>query len=151
MPKIGFAGVPDQKEFKPAPSGDYILELVDAEEGGTIQSGPNAGQPKDSLIFEIVDCEEELEEFNGRRIYETVTYGEKAMPRVKTMLKAFGVEVDDSEGAEELEFEWDELLGKKLMAKIRSVPEQPDKNDPSKRYPPKNAIVRYLVPKDEEK
>lgn len=145
MPKIGFASVPDVKEFKPAPSGDYVLELVDAEDG-EIQSGPNAGQPKSSLQFEIVDCEGELEEFNGRRIYDTVTYGEKALPRVKSMLKAFGVEVDDSEDADEMDFEWDELLGQKLMAKVRSVGKQRDKNDPSKEYAPKNTITRFLIP-----
>lgn len=149
MPKITFAGVPDQKEFQPAPAGDYVLELVDAEDG-EIQSGPNKGNAKTTLQFEIVDAEGELEQYNGRRIYENVTYGEKALPRLKSMLKAFGAEVDDSENAEELDFEWDALLGKKLMAKVRSVPKTRDKNDSSKEYPPKNAIVRYLIPGSEE-
>lgn len=149
MPKIVFAGVEDQKAFKPAPSGDYILELVDATPG-TIQSGENKGQPRDSLQFEIVDAEGELAEFNGRRIYDNATYGEKALPRIKTMLKAFGVEVDDSENAEEMDFEWEELIGRKLMAKVRSVPAQRDKQDPSKEYPPKNQITRFLVPGAEE-
>lgn len=149
MPKINFAGVEDQKEFQPAPAGDYILELVDAQDG-TIQSGENKGNDKSTLQFEITDCEGELEQFNGRRIYENVTYGEKALPRLKSMLKAFGAEVDDSDDAGDLEFEWDDLLGKKLMAKIRSVPKTRDKNDPSKEYPAKNAIVRYLIPGDSE-
>jgi hypothetical protein len=147
MPEVDFAGVPDQKEWKPAPSGDYVLELVDAEEGGTIKSGPNKGQPLDKLQFEIVDCVGDLEEFNGRRIYENATYGEKALPRLKTMLKAFGVQgVEDGP----LSFEWDELLGQKLRAKIRSVGPQRDKNDSSIEYPAKNVITRYLVEKDEE-
>jgi len=149
MPKINFAGVEDQKEFKPAPSGDYILELVDAEDG-IIQSGENKGADKTTLQWEIVDCEGELEQYNGRRIYDNVSYSEKALPRLKTMLKAFGAEVDDSEGAEELEFEWDDLLGQKLRAKIRSVGKQRDKNDPSKEYPPKNTIVRFLVPNQDD-
>ena len=149
MPKINFAGVEDQKEFKPAPSGDYILELVDAEDG-IVQSGENAGNDKTTLQWEIVDCEGELEQYNGRRIYDNVSYSEKALPRLKTMLKAFGAEVDDSEGAEELEFEWDDLLGQKLRAKIRSVGKQRDKNDPSKEYPPKNTIVRFLVPNQDD-
>lgn len=149
MPKINFAGVEDQKEFQPAPSGDYILELVDAEDG-TVQSGDNAGNLKTTLQWEIVDAEGELEKFNGRRIYDNVSYSEKALPRLKTMLKAFGAEVDDSDNADDVDFEWDDLLGQKLMAKIRSVPKQRDKNDPSKEYPAKNAIVRFLVPNSDE-
>jgi hypothetical protein len=144
MPEIKFAGVPDQKAFKPAPSGDYILELVDAEDG-TIQSGPNKGDEKTTLQWEIVDAEGELEQYNGRRIYDNVTYGEKALPRVKTMLKAFGADVPDDDSAEPLKWEWDDLIGKKLMAKVRSVGRQTDKNDPSKHYEPKNSIVRFLV------
>lgn len=149
MPKINFAGVEDQKEFVPAPSGDYILELVDAEDG-IIQSGENAGNEKTTLQWEIVDCVGELEQYNGRRIYDNVSYSEKTLPRLKTMLKAFGAEVPDGDDAEDVDFEWDDLLGQKLMAKIRSVGKQRDKNDPSKEYPPKNQIVRFLVPRESE-
>jgi hypothetical protein len=145
MPEIKFAGVPDQKAFKPAPSGDYILELVDAEDG-TVQSGENKGANKTTLQWEIVDAAGELEEFNGRRIYDNVSYSEKALPRLKTMLKAFGADVPDDDSAEPLKWEWDDLIGKKVMAKIRSVPKSRDKNDKSKEYPPKNSIVRFLVP-----
>lgn len=149
MPAIKFAGVPDQKAFKPAPSGDYVLELVDAEDG-TVQSGENKGADKTTLQWEIVDAEGELEEFNGRRIYDNVSYSEKALPRLKTLLKAIGAEVDDSEDAEELEFEWDALIGRKVLAKVRSVGKQRDRNDPSKEYPPKNTITRFLVPGADE-
>lgn len=149
MPRINFAGVEDQKEFQPAPAGDYILELVDAQDG-TVQSGDNKGADKTTLQWEIVDAEGELEQYNGRRIYDNVSYTEKALPRLKTMLKAFGAEVDDSDNAEDVDFEWDDLLGKKLLAKIRSVPKQRDKNDPAKEYPAKNAIVRFLVPGESE-
>lgn len=149
MPSINFAGVPDQKEFKPAPSGDYVLELTDYQDG-TIQSGENRGKDKTSLTYEIVDAEGDLEEYNGRRIYETVTYGEKALPRIKSMLKAFGAEVDESDGADALEFEWDDLLGRRLSARVRSVPAQKDRNDSSKEYPAKNTIGRYLIPGSEE-
>jgi hypothetical protein len=150
MPEIDFSGVGDQKVWRPAPTGDYILELVDVEEGGTIASGPNAGQPRDTLQFEIVDCEGELEEFNGRRIYENATYTKEGLPKIKSMLRAFGVVVDDSENAEPLKFEWDELLGMKLMANVRSVGERRDKNDPSKTYQARNSISQYIIPKTEE-
>ena len=149
MPSINFAGVEDQKAFKPAPAGEYTLELVDAQDG-TVQSGENKGAEKTSLQFEIVEAEGELEQYNGRRIYENATYGEKALPRIKSMLKAFGADVPDDDSAEPLEWEWEDLLGKRLRARIRSVPAQKDKNDPTKEYPAKNAVVRYLFAGSEE-
>lgn len=151
MPKINFAGVPEPKEWKPAPSGEYILELVEATDGVT-KSGPNKGDDNTALKFEIVDCEGDLEEYNGRTIYAYATYGEKSLPVVKSMLRAFGAEVSDEEGAEDLEWDWDDLLGRKLRAKIRSVGASRDKNDPSKEYPPKNVIQKYLydgMPEDD--
>lgn len=149
MPKIGFANVGEPEEWTPAPTGDYILELVSAEDG-TIQSGENKGNPKSSLKFEIVDCEGELEKYNGRTIFYTATYGEKALPVVKKMLRAFGAEVDDSENAEDLEWEWDDLIGQKLRVKLRSVPPRKDPRDNTREYPAKNEISRFIVEGDEE-
>lgn len=145
MPSIDFAGVGEPEQWTPAPSGDYILELVDAEDGA-IQSGPNKGNDKSSLKFEIVDCEGDLEKYNGRTIYYTATYGEKALPMVRKMLQAFGAEVPEGS----LDWDWDDLLGKKVMAKLRSVGARKDKNDPSKEYGPKNEIVRFLVNEDDD-
>jgi hypothetical protein len=44
-----------------------------------------------------------------------------------------------------LDWDWDELIGLKLNAKLRSVPARKDKNDPSREYGPKNEIGRFLV------
>jgi hypothetical protein len=141
--KINFAGVPEPKKWTPAPSGEYVLELVEATDGIT-KSGPNAGAENTALKFEIVDCEGDLEEYNGRTLYAYATYGEGGLPVVKSMLRAFGAEVSDEEGAEDLEWDWDELLGQKLRAKIRSVGARRDKDDPSKEYGPRNVIQKYL-------
>lgn len=140
MPEIDFTGVGEPVEWTPAPAGDYILQLIDAEDS-TIQSGQNAGQPKSSLKFEIVDCEGELEKYNGRTIYYTATYGEKALPVVKQMLRAFGVEVEDGKMA----FEWDELIGLKLQASVKSTPKRQDKTT-GQEYGARNEIRRFLVP-----
>jgi hypothetical protein len=149
VPKIDFAGVGEPEEWTPAPSGEYVLQLIEAEDG-EIQSGPNKGNEKSSLKFEIVDCEGELEKFNGRQVYYTATYGEKALPVVKSMLRAFGAKVPDEEGAEPLEWDWDELIGQKLRARLRSVGARKDKNDPTREYPPKNEISRFLLSEDDE-
>lgn len=149
MPRIGFAGVGEPEEWTPAPTGEYIVELISAEDG-TIQNGENKGQPKSNLKFEIVDCEGDLEKYNGRTVYNTVTYSEKALPVVKQMLRAFGANVDDSEGADEMDWEWDELLGLKVRVKLRSVPARKDKNDPTREYPAKNEIAKWLVDGDDD-
>ena len=143
MPKINFAGVPEPKAWKPAPSGEYILELVEAVDGIT-KNGPNKGDPNTALKFEIVDCEGDLEEYNGRSIYSYATYGENGLPILKSMLRAFGAEVSDDEGAEDLEWDWDDLLGQKLRARVRAVGPRRDPNDNSKEYPPKNVIQKFL-------
>lgn len=148
MPEINFAGVPESKEFSAAPAGDYILELVDAVDG-TTRTGKNKGNPNTALQFEITDCEGDLEEFNGRRVYYYATYGEAGLPQLKAMLKAFGAEVDDSEGAEELKWDWDDLLGKKLMANLRVRPATKNP-ETGQEYSAKNEIKRFLVPGSEE-
>lgn len=146
MPELDFTGVEDQKEWQPAPAGDYILELVDAEEGLSIKSGNNIGQPLDKLQFEIVDCDDELEQYNGRRIYFNATYTEDGLRRMKTMLRAFGADVDSGP----LKFDWDELLGKKVIAHLRSVPKKPKEDSPGEWWSAKNEITRFIVPKRDD-
>jgi hypothetical protein len=148
MPSIDFTDVGEPEEWTPAPSGVYILELLEAEdvEGG-IKSGPNKGKDITKLKFEIVDCEGDLEKYNGRTIYSNTTYGEKALPIVKQMLRAFGVEIEEGKP---MEWDWDELIGAKLQARLRSVPPRKDKNDPSREYPAKNEISRFIVPDDDD-
>lgn len=148
MPRIGFAGVGEPEEWTPAPTGEYILELLEAEDTVT-KGGKNPGSPMSKLKFEIVDCEGDLEKYNGRTVYFNALYDEKSLPVTKAMLRAFGAEVDDSDNAEELEWEWDDLMGRKLRAKLRSVGARKDKNDPSKEYGPKNEISRFLTDSEE--
>ena len=79
MPSINFAGVGEPEEWTPAPSGEYILQLLEAEETET-KSGQAPGTPMTKLKFEIVDCEGELEKYNGRPIWHNAVYSEKALP-----------------------------------------------------------------------
>lgn len=149
MPSFGsvnFTDVGEPEEWTPAPSGEYIVQLLEAEDT-QIKNGPNAGQPRSALKFEITDCDGELEKYNGRTVYHNVTYGEKALPIVKQMLRAFGVPEKELEG--ELDWEWDELIGVKVKARLKSVPARKDKNDPTREYPAKNEIGRFLVDGEE--
>lgn len=141
MPEIDFTDVGEPEEWTPAPSGDYILQLMDAEDGFTKKDN----KPKSSLKFEIVDCEGELEKYNGRTIYYTATYGEKSLPVVKQMLKAFGVEGVDGKMA----FEWDELIGLKLQASVKSTPKRTDSKT-GEEYSARNEIRRFIVQDEKE-
>jgi hypothetical protein len=142
MPEgINFAGVGEPEEWTPAPSGEYILELVDAEDTVT-KGGKAPGSPMSKLKFEIVDCEGDLEKYNGRTVYFNALYDENSLPVTKKMLQAFGIEIDEDKP---MDWDWDQILGLRLNVKLRSVGARKDKNDPTREYPPKNEISRFLV------
>lgn len=141
MPKLNFAGVPDQIETSPVPAGEYVLELVDYKEG-SVQSGNNKGATMYKLTFEVRDDDEKL---NGRKVWDNQVFTEKSLFRVKGMLKAFGYDIPDGDDADDVDFEYDDLLGEKLTARL-SV--QGASKDPvsGKEYPAKNQIAKFVVP-----
>jgi hypothetical protein len=144
MPTIpAFSEIPDQKTFDPVPSGNYRLKLVDYREKD-VQSGKNKGEDLIALQFEIVDSE--VDEYNGRRVFENITWIEDSMPRVKGMLRSMGMEQPEDD---EVSFEWDDLLGNEVYAKVRIVPKQKDKKT-GVEYEAKNAISKYLFEDEEE-
>lgn len=145
MPSIDFTDVGEPEEWTPAPAGEYILELVDAEDTVT-KGGKAPGSDMSKLKFEIVDCDGDLEKYNGRTIWFNALYDEKSLPVTKKMLQAFGVEFEEGKP---LDWEWDELIGMKLHVKLRSVPARKDKNDKTREYPPKNEIQRFIIDTDE--
>lgn len=145
MPKLNFAGVPDQKSFDPAPAGEYELELTDYKED-EVRSGDNAGATMYKLTWEIKD--DANDKVDGKKVFDNQTYTEKAMFRVKAMLKAFGYEVPDDDGADDVDFEYDDLLGQKLRARLSVQPESKDKVS-GRMYAAKNQIAKYIIPGDE--
>jgi len=145
MPSVDFTDVGEPEEWTPAPAGDYILQLIEAEDTVT-KGGKNPGSDMSKLKFEITDCDGDLEKYNGRTIYFNALYDEKSLPVTKKMLQAFGV---DMEEGKPLDWEWDELIGLKLKAKLRPVGTRKDKKDPTKEYGPKNEISRFLVDNEE--
>jgi hypothetical protein len=145
MPSIDFTDVGEPEEWTPAPTGEYVLQLLEAEDTVT-KGGKNPGSPMSKLKFEITQCEGDLDKYNGRTVWFNALYDEKSLPVTKKMLQAFGVDIKEGES---LEWDWDELIGLSLNAKLRSVPARKDKNDPTKEYGPKNEISRFLVDNEE--
>lgn len=145
MPSVSFAGVEDQKDFTPAPAGVYVLKFTDYKEK-EVQSGDNKGAEMYALTFEIVSEDEDV---NGKKVFDNQVYVKKAMFRVKAFLKAQGYEIDDSDGAEELNFEYSELLGNQLYARVTVQPESKDKVT-GRVYPAKNQIAKFLIQGDHD-
>ena len=82
-PSIDFS---DVKGFDPIPAGEYVGSVVYAQEG-TSQSG----NPKIDIRWKI-----ESGEFEGRQIFDTLSFHPNALFRVKQALQAFGYEDDFS-------------------------------------------------------
>lgn len=144
MPTMpAFSDIPDQKTFEPVPAGNYYLKLVDVVEK-TVQTGKNEGEELFALQFEIVDAENE--DHNGRRVFENITWIEESFPRVKGMLRSMGMEDPEDD---DLDFEWDDLLGNVVFAKVRIVPKKKDKKTGNE-YEAKNAISKYLIDGEDE-
>jgi hypothetical protein len=142
MPKLNFAGVEDQKDFTPLPAGVYTVELVNATEA-TIKNGANAGATRYALTWEVRDDSDP--KIDGRKVWDNQMFTEKAMFRVKGMLKAYGFEVPDTDDAEDVEFEYDDLLGVpiKVRLKVTNASKDPETG---REYPAKNEIQKYIVP-----
>lgn len=141
MPSIDFTDVGEPEEWTPAPSGEYILQLLEAEDTVT-KGGKAPGSDMSKLKFEITQCEGDLEKYNGRTVYFNALYDERSLPVTKKMLQAFGVEIEEGKP---LEWDWDELIGLSLRARLRSVPARKDPRDPTREYGPKNEISRFLT------
>ena len=143
--KLNFAGVEDQKSFRPAPAGVYTLELTDYKED-TVKNGDNKGATLLKFTYEIRSEDEALD---GKKVWDNATVTKKAMFRIKAMIKAFGVEVDDSENADDVEVEWDDFLGESLVARLSLVPATKDPNT-GREYAAKNSIAKFIIDGEED-
>jgi hypothetical protein len=143
---LNFAGVEDQKEYKPVPAGVYQLQLTDYKEGTVkSESSPNFGKTKFDFTFEIVmNAEGTTEEKHlGKKIFDNVTITENSLWRLKAVLKAFGLPIPE-EG--EFNVDFDELLGEELEATVKVIPARRDPNDASREFAARNAISKFTIP-----
>ena len=143
--KVNFAGVPDQKKFEPVPAGVYTL-LLDNFTEGEVGQGENEGQPMFKLTWEVQSEETDLQ---GRKVFDNLVIVKNSLWRLKAMLKAFGYDIDDSEDAEDIDFEFDELLGRELQARL-SVSAQSKNKKTGDVYPPKNKIAKFIIPGEDD-
>jgi len=122
-PSIDFSEV---KGLEPIPPGNYLATIVKAEEGVS-----QKGNPKIDLQWKVVD---EEGNFDGRIVFDTLTFTEKALFRVKSTLRAVGFDKDFSG-----EIDCDDLIGESamLLVEIEASGQISPDGEP---YPPRNRI-----------
>jgi hypothetical protein len=127
-PVIDFTQVED---LKPLPRDWYLASIVEAKEGVSKQN--NA---KIDLRWKV-----EEGEFEGRNIFDTITFTQKALFRVKATLKGLGYPEDFSG-----EIVPEDLVGKtaRILVDIeQSTQIDPESGEP---YPPRNRIKKVVSP-----
>jgi hypothetical protein len=124
MPAIDFSEV---KSLDPIPDGSYSAEIVYAEEGTS-----KAGNPKIDLRWKVIDGE-----FEGRLVFDVLTFTPAALFRVKNTLKALGWE-DSFSG----EVAAEDLIGR--QATIVVSLQRNTESDPAtgEAYPDRNKVVK---------
>ena len=124
MPGIDFSQVED---LKPLPAGTYLATITEAKVGTS-----KAQNPKIDLRWKIDEGE-----FEGRNIFDVLTFSANAMFRVKAVLTGLNFPPDFN--GEVLP---DELIGKTAYI-IVDIDEQTQMNDETgEPYPPRNRVKK---------
>ena len=121
MPKIKFDEV---KGLEPVPAGKYTATIVEAKEGLS-----SSGNPKIDVQWKI-----DGGPFDGKRVFDTMAFHEKALFRVKNTLQALGwsKSFDGDVSA-------DDLIGKSafIIVTIEVSTQQDENGEP---YPDRNRV-----------
>lgn len=91
MVKVDFSLVDETRDFATIPSGDYPCRVAEVRQGEA-----RDGSPRWSLRLEVLEGT-----FAGRTAgWDSMTFSDRGLPRVKHVLSSLGLEVD---GLEEVE------------------------------------------------
>lgn len=128
----GFAGVPEG--FQPMPNGVYDAIVSDGVETvvGPDGKAENVGKPMFKWEFTISD-----EEYEGRKAWLNTTVSEKAMPILKSFLKAVGF-TDEELDNENFALDVDDVIGRscKLVLVQGTNPKTKERNNSVRRVLP---------------
>lgn len=84
MPTVNFAGVEEAQDFSPLPEGPYLCALKAIDDTKETQAGDEMWE----LKFVVVEGD-----FAGRSIYDRISFGKKALSRVKLLCSRMGLDV----------------------------------------------------------
>jgi len=127
-PVIDFS---DVKGPEPIPDGEYLLTITKAEFGES-----NSGAPKIDVTYEVTDGE-----YQGRKVFDTISFHKNALMFTKVTLQQLGADVTGKVDPEALA---EEMLGLSLSAFVKI--QESDQVDPRTQepYPARNRISRIL-------
>ena len=106
MPFVEFTKVDDAGEFAVIPDGVYRAVVDGIEERRT-----NAGDPMWRVTLRIFDPGLKLQ---GRRVFDTWAFSQKALPRMKLIASRFGIDVHSDRELTPLDF-----LGREIEVEVR--------------------------------
>ena len=156
MPKVNFGKVEDRQEFEPVPVGKYACVLAVDNVQRDTQGNPmtdaddkpilrqtRAGDESWSIKATILDGK-----YTGRWIQDNLSFGEKALKRVKAVFKRLGI----IEGDEDHDCSPDELDGSYMWVEVGSLEQAKNRDgmpkvrkDGKPMLNPKVAFVGYTM------
>lgn len=141
--RIDFTDVEEQTEFKPIPPSKQNVMITDWDQGETGDNSKNPGSPKLTLELTVQDGD-----YNGRRIWDTFTFGEKSLWKIKGLLNSLGLLDDQSSWtvAEILEAAPD-WIGKELVVRLAVQPARKDERTGNE-YQARNQVKGYFPAAD---
>lgn len=100
MPKVNFGDVDDAQDFSPAPAGKYpmVVDSIEVRES-------SGGDEQWALTLLIADGE-----FEGRKVWDNLTFSPKGVNRVKIAYKAAGYETDHERNCKPKDLEGKAML-----------------------------------------
>ncbi|MFH1680734.1 MAG: DUF669 domain-containing protein [Candidatus Eisenbacteria bacterium] len=103
MKRIDFRQVANVDEYAPVPQGQYLVEIEEAEEDTT-----RNGDERITLRLRVLDGEHA-----GAAIFDRIYFSPRALPRLKHLLGAVGVDTD-----QDLEVGPELLKGKRCLVDV---------------------------------
>lgn len=102
--RYDFSGVEDVDSFVSVPEGDYLCRIAEVREGTSKE-----GAPRWNLRLEVIEGE-----YAGRTAaWDSLTWSQKGVHRVKTVLAALGI---DTRG--EVDVVGRDLLGREALVRL---------------------------------
>lgn len=140
--RIDFTDVEGQTEFKPVPPSKQNVRITDWDQGETGANSKNPGSPKLTLELTIEDGE-----YSGRRIWDTFTFSEKVLWKIKGLLTAIGEDVSRPWTVAEILEAAPDWVGKPLT--VRLAVQNARRGEDGTEYQARNQVKNYYPAADD--
>jgi hypothetical protein len=125
-------------DFTPVPPSKQNVVISDWDQGVTGENSKNPGSTKLTLEVTIQDGE-----YQGRRIWDVFTFGEKTLWKIKGLLTAIGEDTDRSWTVAEILDAAPDWVGKELVVRLAVQPARQDERSGTE-YPARNQVKNYF-------